>query len=293
MRWSLVAVALVLSGCGVVGKRDTVRAPLAELEPAPPIVAVDEAPPYNVLWFDDHEYSSVHVYCDAGSSDPDQSDGSCPALTPEQEAKAREQEKAWNDAVRPAPGSDPRTIAKLRLSDGGTVLFIAWHNAAGELCTDVEEDSPDRSGGGGGPGGPCVPDNPTCGEICVESGGSGDVDETRYTLTGFVPSEADSVRVTIAGGVAKSYPLTGPVVEGTDRRVLMLELGRRDWRRIEVFRGDELLAAEDLSATIVAYEDCEEKAGPMPIPDSEDDPALKAYEQTFDDCLIATMPAAP
>jgi len=124
----------------------------------------------------------------------------------------------------------------------------------------------------------------------VESGGDGNVDETRYTLTGFVPSEADSVRVTLAGGAAKGYPLNGPVVEGTTLRVLMLELGHRDWRRVEVFRGQELIAAEDLPAAMVSFEDCEEKAGPMPMPSSEDDPALKAYEQTLDECLRATMP---
>ena len=295
----VAVVAFAVVGCGTVGTRDAVRAPLTELEPAPPIVAVDEAPPDDILWFlhmdtsstSDGQGGGIHEYCGTDELDPPaNSEESCPPMTPEQEAQAREQEKAWVDAVSPAPDSPPRTIAKLSLSDGGSVLLIVWHNAVGELCTDVEEESPDGSGGGGGPGGPCVPGNPACGEICVESGGDGNVDETRYTLTGFVPSEADSVRVTLAGGAAKGYPLNGPVVEGTTLRVLMLELGRRDWRRVEVFRGEELLAAQDLPAAMVSFEDCEEKAGPMPMSSSEDDPALKAYEQTLDECLRATMP---
>ena len=170
------------------------------------------------------------------------------------------------------------------------MLFIVWRNAAGELCTDVEEQSPDGSRGGGGPGGPCVPSNQTCADVCVESGGEGDIGEIRYLLTGFVPTEGDSLRVTLAGGAVRSYPLNGPVVAGTGRRVVMLELGRRDWRRVEVFRGDRLLATQDLSAYMVSFEDCEDEAGPMPIPSSEDDPALKEYEQALDACLRAKMP---
>jgi hypothetical protein len=286
----------VLAGCGTVGTRDAARAPLAELEPAPPIVAVDEAAPDGVLWFlrtlpstSDGE-GGIHAYCGAdGVEESGDAEESCP-LTPEQQAEAEEQERAWLAAVRPAPGSEPRTIAKLSLSDGGTVRFIVWHNAAGELCTDIEEDSPDGSGGGGGPGGPCIPAHPNCGEVCVESTGEGNLDDLRYVLTGFVPSEADNVRITLKGGEVKLYPLNGPVVDGTNRRILMLELGKRDWRRVEALRGDRLVAAGDLPRELVAYDDCEDKAGPMPTPESEDDPALEAFDQTLEACLDAAMP---
>jgi hypothetical protein len=210
-------------------------------------------------------------------------------MTPDDQAVAAEQAQVWLTAVTPAPGSEPRTVAKLTLSSNGVLRFIVWHNAAGELCTDIEEDSPDGSGGGGGPGGPCIPGHPNCGKVCVDSTAEGDIGDLLYVLTGFVPSDGDSVRVTFRGGAVRMYPLNGPVV-GTDRRVFMLELGRQDWRRVEVFRGDRLLAAEDLPAYLAAYEDCEDKVGPMPIPDTEDDPALKAYEQALDSCLSAATP---
>jgi hypothetical protein len=299
MKWSLVVVALVLCGCGTVGQRNAVRAaPLAELEPAPPIVAVDEPAPDGVLWFLDSNFDSnspsLNEICvqDGADSAGHGSTDECPPMTPEQEAQAREQQKEWDDAVRPAPGTAPRTVARLTLSNDATVRFVVWHNAAGELCTDIEEDSPDGSGGGGGPGGPCIPGHP-CGEVCVDSTGSGDLGDLTYYLTGFVPSEADSVRITLKGGTAKMYPLNGPVVDGTDRRVLMVELGRQDWRRIEAFRGDRLVAAQDLPAYLVAYDDCDEQVGPMPTPTSENDPALEAYNQKLEACLSARLPSGP
>jgi hypothetical protein len=51
MRWLLAfAAVLLLAGCGAV-TAERVGASVVPDTPAPAIVAVDEAPPYDVLWF--------------------------------------------------------------------------------------------------------------------------------------------------------------------------------------------------------------------------------------------------
>jgi hypothetical protein len=55
------------------------------------------------------------------------------------------------------------------------------------------------------------------------------------------------------------YPLRGPIVPNTDRRMFMLDLGRHDWRRLELLRGDAVVAVQVMPEWQAAAEDCQER----------------------------------
>jgi len=102
--------------------------------PAPAIVAANEAPPDDVLWFLQDEFGqnlpsagssgsnlgfSVGI-CEMTSTNglgpPPPLDGnSCPQPTAEEEARFRAEEERYQPAIRPGPGSEPRVVARLGL----------------------------------------------------------------------------------------------------------------------------------------------------------------------------------
>ena len=308
---SLLALAavVVLAGCGSATVEHAGSAIVPD-RPSPPITAVDEAPPDDVLWFLKQDFQvpaqsssatsvdtagkSLDEICFVSSTDPSAgSTTSCPPPTPEQRAKAEQEQERFLHSIRPASDSQPRVIAKLALAGGGDELFTAWHNAEGKLCWETDDETP-RGGGGSGPSGPCVvkpedsSDGVRCDTLCLQSdGGSSDGAHITYELSGTVPTTAAAIRVTAADGQVSTYELDGPVVDG-DRRVLMLQLGPSDWRTVELVRHGAVFDTDTMPKATVAIEECNAQVGSMPQPSGNSMPSqteLEAYSRKVDACL--------
>src|SRR4051794_820700 len=174
MRWlPAFAAALLLAGCGA-GTPEPAGAPVVPDAPAPAIVALNEAPPEDVSSYLQADFGEELPTADSSSSNLDGSSGiceltstddlgppppvdgsSCRQPTAEEQARFDAEEQRYQQAVRPAPGSEPRVVASLRLRGGSDLLFTAWKNSSGALCWEADESGPD-GGGGGGPSGPCA-----------------------------------------------------------------------------------------------------------------------------------------
>jgi len=323
----LVAV-LLLAGCGAVaGRSGAPAAPAAgPLADAPPLQALDEAPPEQVQRLLDDEFrplpadfgessgtgSSTTVFAYSWGIDTFGSGGAASTAakpTAAQMAQIRADFDARRTAISPAPGSAPRVVARLPLAAGGDALFVAWRNHDGLLCTETQVVA-DYGGGGGGPGGPCALSGPYastshCAEICLASDGSGgDLASTTWVLSGTVDAGADVIDVTTADGTTAEYPLTGPVLDGGDRRVFMLELGKADWRKLTLLRGGDIVDQTAMPALSAASEDCSAKLGPMPTPEPTTPPVsgpiaptpeMEAWDASFQSCMTASgaLPAFP
>jgi len=114
-----------------------------------------------------------------------------------------------------------------------------------------------------------------------------------YVLSGTVSRDAEAIRVTVAGGMTATYPLVGPTVLDSDRRVFLLELGVNDWRRLELIRGGAVAATAQMPEFTVAYEDCIDTIGPPTQPPASADAqamfdAMKPYENALMACLRAS-----
>jgi hypothetical protein len=328
VRWLLAfAAVLLLAGCGAA-MSEQAGVPVVPDAPSPAIVAVNEAPPDDVLWFLRAEFGQELASADSSSSNlggsisicevtdtsgvgpPPTLDGnSCPQPTAEEQARFDAQEQRYEQAIRPAPGSEPRVVARLPLGAGSDLLFTAWKSNSGALCWQTDETGAD-GGGGGGPSGPCAqqaqseaypelaaglgPGLPSCGVICLASeGGSGDGGADTYLLSGTVPLDAEAIRVTVAGGMTATYALVGPRVLDSDRRVFLLELGAYDWRKLELIRRGAVAATAQMPAFTAAYEDCTDTIGPPPQPPATADPqamldAMRPYDTTLMACVRAS-----
>jgi len=290
----------VLAGCGAETSGSGKPAAAGVLAaPAPPIVAVDEAPPAELQRVLDEELG----HSSAASSGIDTQEktvtfvwggtSTTAAPTAAQLAEARAQLEEQRRALEPAPDSTPRVVARLPLADGGDALFVVWHNRDGRLCTYTNVTH--ASGGGGGMGGPCAePQGMECAQICLASDGSGTVAADDWVVSGTVAADADALDVTTADGSTTEYPLAGPLLDG-DRRVFMLDLGAQDWRKLALVRGGGVVATTTMPAASVASEDCDRKAGPMPLPAPQsgtaappESAAQKAWQDAFQACLEAS-----
>ncbi len=303
-----LAFVVVLAGCGaetggpgVAPVRQSVPA-----APAPPIVALDEAPPAEVTRMLDEEFAPLPVdsglYGAAGPTSvifmwgvDVQDAGGTSAPTPAQIAEARRQFEAHREALVPAPGSRPRAVARLPLADGGDTLFIVWHNRDGLLCTYTS--TSDAGGTSGGAG--AVRARATArGRSAQPSASLRAARAARRRSAGSSPERSRPTRaldVTTSDGPTTEYPLTGPVLDG-DRRVFLLELGAHDWRKLTLVRGGQLVDETTMPAGAAAAEDCNHKVGPMPMPPAisvtpgpgEQSPAMQAWESSFQACLTAS-----
>ncbi len=318
-----LAGVVVLAGCGTVaGRSGAPAAPSAPLAEAPPIQAVDEAPPEQVQRMLDDELqplpadfgeqvsgtsssagtgSFTMVFSYSWGIDTLGPDATASAAKPTaaQIAQIRADFEARRTAIEPAPGSAPRVVARLPLAAGGDALFVAWHNHDGLLCTETQVVAAD-GGGGGGAGGPCALSGQDtsmahCAALCLASDGSGgDAASTTWVLSGTVAAGADALDVTTADGTTAEYPLTGPLLGGGDRRVFMLELGKGDWRKLTLLRGGEVVDQTAMPAFAAASEDCMAKLGPMPPPEpavppvSGPTPEMQAWDASLRSCMAAS-----
>ena len=251
--------------------------------PGPPIESIDEPASDDVeyLWSSpSSEAATTHFLC--LSDDPDEIDDDVPCEpSPEQIEEARQKAEEGERAIQPAQGSEPRKIARLRLTARGPksqAFLIAWRNRAGKLClADSQED--EEGGGGGGPLGPCVPDG-RCGAICLIGSGTGSGQESLYSTSGVVSSKADALRITFDGGRVVTYELTGPLVPGYPQyRVFMLDLGRDIETHVEMLQDGRVIAEEKRSRAEVRGMRCSERA-PLSPPEDE-----KEREMAWEACM--------
>jgi hypothetical protein len=271
----VLCALLALPACG--SSKDS--QPAGEQQPTatpPAIEAIDE-PPAVGLEMPPVDASSSSTYLCLGrfgdEAEPTPED--C-RPTPDEAEKFHRMQEKFEQAVKPAIGTEPRAIARLRLTARGPTAdarLIAWGNRSDKLCIETEVE--DESGGSSdGPSGPCVPES-RCNEICLGLSGSGSGSASRYLLSGVVASEADTLRMTLDDGRVVDYGLTGPIVPGFhEYRVVMLDLGRDLDQRLELRRDDKTIAEEKRSPVEIKMMRCEEDFPPA-LP-SQDSPGGKS-----------------
>jgi hypothetical protein len=222
----VLAVALVLTGS-------------AAAAPAPPIKVVNLAPSRAVK-------TALAIQLGLATT-PGKSTSSCVTWTKghpakpcsaAQQAKLDAQATAHQAMLRCGPFSPPRVVAELPLlGSAGQAQLVAWRTNSGRLCFELAEPH-----GTSAAFGPC---DAACGPICLASNGSGpNARLLTYVLGGSVSSRGTAVRVVESGGRVATYPLRGPLVPGPSSRIFMLELGSRDWRRIDLLRGAAVIAGK-------------------------------------------------
>ena len=204
--------------------------------------------------------------------------------TPEEAKKFRRMMGEFEQAVKPAKGTEQRAIARLRLTARGPNVrarLVAWRSQSDKLCIESEVGVEDESiGSWDGPSGPCVPES-RCNKICLGLSASGSGSAQRYLLSGVVASEADTLRMTLDDGRVVDYGLTGPIVPGfPEYRVFMLDLGRDLDQRFELRRDDKTIAEEKRSPVEIRMMRCDEDYPPaLPGQDSQ------GRRSQFDECL--------
>jgi hypothetical protein len=254
-----LVLAITLTGCGAIADNAAERR--SELAPAPDIRAVDRPIPDALAgWeFDDPDIWGVacaegYIVDGGGNrvSEDDELDrldeDECAEINADY-TEIREEQRRLADALRPAPGSDPRAIAELAISGNATAELIVWRNAAGELCAITGISWPKSPPGRFLPAGECYPIG-HCAQICLSTAARRDL------LSGTVAASGDVLRIPKLDGTVLAYPLTGPLVPGSDRRVFMVELGRTYWQRLELLRSDDVVEAIELPPETREFERC-------------------------------------
>ena len=174
-------------------------------------------------------------------------------------------------------GAEPRTFAELPLGDAGHVEVSVWANRQGQMCLAAMQFDSDDSGSGGRPFGPCNPEEP-CSLVCVDQEGDAGV-------VAIVPLDGDLITITLADGERRGYPLTGAQVPGFARRAFIVDLEDATYRAIDVTAGGVLVAHEEKSPKLVAYEVCYRSAGDPGIDST--DAELQAYGDRINACVAA------
>ena len=265
----ILCSVLALSACGSSSKSSQP----AETQPAdtqpsirvpPAIEAIDEPAQDAGFKMPPDDMDSSTIYLCSGEGSTTVPDEDCKP-SPDQAEKFRRVEEEFEQAVQPAKGTEPRAIARLRLTARGPTArarLIAWRNQFDKVCIETEVENQD-SGSSDGPSGPCVPES-HCKEICLGLSGDGSGSALRYLLSGIVASEADTVRMTLDDGRVVEYRLAGPIVPGFDEyRVFMLDLGRDLEQRLELRRGDKTIAEEKRSPVEIRMMRCDEDFPPV------------------------------
>ena len=298
------AILLLAAGCGstlAAGDGATTVAPPDAALGAPPIQAVDR--PAGGLWSppdarDTEGASSTIEVCqvaiatsgsgDGGAAGQMHGEQNCPKPTPEEEAAGQAAQQRYRNAVRPADGASPRTIAEVTRPGSGRLELAAWANAQGELCLGASSLDQTGTGGESGPFGPCIPESECEGALCFQELARDSPPD--YALIGVVPADADLVTITVAGGEVRTYPLTGPLVPGfPSRRVFMAGLGPTSYKRLVVSERGVTVARSEKSATSIAFEQCSDQLRPDAMAEE-----MQAESERLLTCMrAATRTAAP
>lgn len=251
---TVVAVGL-LAGCGSVDERSAgetsgVTDATEELLPAPPIEGIDEPAPRGALqlvstptsqaqdWAMDGRGNCVRVTYEIEGSPP-LSESRCP-----QDAL----EQILGEEAKALPAAEPRAraVARLRLEDGGAFYVVEYQSRGRGTCAFVlGADEAGVLNGGATGSTPCASGGDQfCTELCVVPALVSPADD-RIVLAGTVPAAADSIRIAFADGYVARYPLVGPLLSTErDQRIFMVEQFHGIHARIDLLRGDELVASE-------------------------------------------------
>lgn len=280
----LVCGVLAFSACGS-GSTSSKPADENQTAPAPPIEAIDEPAPDTGFPMPPDDASSSQTYFCLGNESTTVPERTCKP-TREQAEKLHRLRREIEEAVKPAEDSEPRAIARLPLKDRGKnaqVRLISWRNQSDKLCFQTEEESEDV-GGGEGPGGPCVPRS-SCAKLCLSlSATSSASSPYLYVLSGIVSSDADGLRMSLDDDRVVDYALTGPVVPGfSEYRVFMLDLKRDLYTRLELLRGEKVIAEENHSPAEIRMMRCEEVPPALPSADG-------GQRSPVDQCLERAAP---
>lgn len=105
----------------------------------------------------------------------------------------------------------------------------------------------------------------------------------RYVLSGVVSAEGDALRMTLDDGRVVSYELSGPLVPHFPAyRVFMLDLGRDFNTRLELLRGDKVIAEEKQSLDAIRSMRCSEKYPVDAMPRTPDEAEKSPLAQCFE-----------
>jgi hypothetical protein len=299
----VVALGFVAAGCGGVASEKSPTgsaAPAATgLLPAPPVQAVDRPADPDALSVPDERTSSTYEICQAQlavggtgptppePAGPEESGGDC-KLTPEEEAKIRAQERTYEEAIAPAPGTKPRTVAELRLGGGRRIELAAWGTGKDKLCLEATAWE-GTTGASGGVFGECAPGFPDCTpSLCAEELPRA-YDASRGADNGWlvavVAAGADRIEITTGSGERRAYPLAGPLVPGFDRRVFMVDLGDRLERAVDLYRGEERIGHTEKGARMLAFEICSRAVAPPPMGREPSGDELRSWNERFEACV--------
>jgi hypothetical protein len=172
--------------------------------------------------------------------------------------KGSPEQVAFLEGITPAPDTEFRVVARLRLSAprSGILELVTWRSRAGALCTLALARTAAGDAGGVGPNGPCVPVEP-CGRLCAEQGQIDVAGRESTIVAGTVAADADVLRLALLGGGESLVRLDGPLVPGApERRVVLVDLGRSSYGRVELLRDGRVVATREESAYDYASEDC-------------------------------------
>lgn len=261
------AFVFVIAGCG---SATTAPDDGREALDAPPTIRAADRPAPDVLAWLDEEYDELDSPCldSDQNSGTHEADGECNLTAAEREQyvadlrDVRREREEYFDAVRPAPDSGPRVVAELELSDDATAEVLAWRNAVRRLCTMTRILLPKSGSGGGPPGGECYSIG-HCADVCLSTEGRRDV------LSGTVAASGDVLRMTLLDDRVYAYPLVGPLVPGSDRRVFIVQLQASYWRRLELLRSGEVLEKVEQPPDTVEFERCTDEFGRSNVPTEE------------------------
>jgi hypothetical protein len=284
----LLAIAVV-AGCGSVTERS------AE---GPTIRAVDRPAPdahksvAEALWT-----VTVESSWDPCEEPPTAENVQACKESEDIERQFREAEERANaehtEETSPAPGSEPRVVAELPLGEEVSAEVVTWHARNGKACT-LARIAPAEAGDFFVQRvGECVR-YPQCTELCLAVLTTND---RRAILAGTVTERADLLLLTGPDGREREHDLSGPMIEGTDRRVFITDLGGDEWWSMELRRGGETLATDDMlghhlrafrcaNVSAAGFDGCY-NATPLPPdpspPDEADEEPERTCERKFDE----------
>ena len=266
----ILCSVLALSACGSSSTSSRPAGEKVQSTTSAAIEAIDEPSP-DSFWFDppDDVATSSEYMCLGDDAKPTSDRDACEP-SPGVKDELRRQEEQFRQAIKPAKGIEPRAIAQLRLADRdpkARVRLVVWRSQAGKPCLVSEVQTKD-GGGDGGPFGPCVPE-PRCDKMCLDLSEDGSGLRTMYLVSGVLASEGDQLRMTLDSGRVITYTLSGPLVPGfPDYRVFMLDLGRDLYERLELLRGDKVIAEEKKSPGEIESMRCFERFPVEEMPSS-------------------------
>ena len=293
MRYAWLLLLVAAAGCGSVDSRSGEGAS----ESTPQILAVDRPAPGA-----HRSVSQVSLRIEAASSwDPcaeaptAENTQACEDITEiHRQVKAEDERRnaQYAEETSPAPGTEPRVVAELALGGETRAELVAWSASSGKTCTLARITPADRADFGVERVGECAQYVP-CTELCLGLLSTGD---DRFVLAGTVPEHADALRLAGSEGRERAYGLSGPVIEGTDRRVFMADLGNEEWWTMELRRGGETLANDETlghrlrgfrcaSPSVKEFESCYAATPLPPDPALADEPDLEPScgERQFDE----------